>query len=390
MISPAARKRFLEKPPENATRAQKMNQVEDRILSRKMSGFQREQKHLMREIDNLRKSRHVLSQRIEPLCLPRSRSATHPSGMRSVCVDAGQLLNCNDDSKEKLPQLPQMKTQLLSPRQRSSSTLSVPESGTLLSSKSLEGLNKCEEWDQWTSSKSLTPEPRRRASLLKLADSRMRSAERNAGKDESQQNVGRKIGIGGRPLLRQRAFSDSSHLDRCNSYNVIPAIVCEGVEETVSEECTPSLCGLNGQGGHTPPILSPVLRRGSTGTMAFAPPVQKTNRELMEDKQLISKFKSVGHLSLGAAIVRHMASPSFVGELADENDYSPEVNDYSRAKPRRKSIKKLSRSKTIPNSKETRKCSRVTEISCETENQSNSDGDDVNNSSNNNNNKIGI
>ena len=218
-MSSIARNRLLRKPPESVSRAQKLNQLEERMLSAKINTFSREEKQLRKEIAGLRKSRSFLQETIEPMLVSRPRSFTEPRVSKASWAEAAQKAT----DSEKLPQL--VSLQSPPPRRRAYSNLAVPEaSGPSPLSKSCEELRafeKAEDRCVVEKFKSLTPTPRRKSTLCHRSLERVKSLDLDDS--PSAQTSGRKVGIGGKPIVRRRANSDVTHL----ANHVVPEIVCE-------------------------------------------------------------------------------------------------------------------------------------------------------------------
>ena len=102
-MSAYRKKRSESLPTENDHRAQKLNQAADRFLNQQISKYEKEEKHLQRELLNLRRTRETLDAGIHLTMPSRARSSSEPFHGLS----GGPRRNSGFSShlSEKLPQI---------------------------------------------------------------------------------------------------------------------------------------------------------------------------------------------------------------------------------------------------------------------------------------------
>lgn len=102
-MSAYRKKRSESLPTENDHRAQKLNQAADRFLNQQISKYEKEEKHLQRELLNLRRTRETLDAGIHLIMPSRARSSSEPFHGLS----GGPRRNSGFSShlSEKLPQI---------------------------------------------------------------------------------------------------------------------------------------------------------------------------------------------------------------------------------------------------------------------------------------------
>lgn len=325
-MSAYRKKRSESLTSESDYRAQKLNKAAGRFLEQQISKFEKEEKHLQRELLNLRRTRETLDAGMKLVMPRRPRSSSEPFHEFS-----GDLHRRNSGFSSHLNQkLPQIVPKSPIPPRRAATPedplqwykatvngeacspggqvndasvkadktclLSVPDKQHLLRTYSNGHLNKFSEFK--TNQKEVASPIQVFISRSPLESESNQDSSPAVEKDnEEADDVTVASGGNGRRRIRARSQGDIHSLPLHGL----------GCGDPTGSTPNPNLCVPSAP-------LSPKPRRGRLVIQQSS----KTNIDLMHTIKLTGKFKAVGHTAVGVAVLNRLNVKMPVNESLDE------------------------------------------------------------------------
>ncbi len=311
---------------ESDHRAQKLNKAAGRVLDQQISKFEKEEKHLQRELLNLRRTRETLDAGIKLVMPLRPRSSSEPFHELSGGLNRRNS-GFSSHLNQKLPQIvskspitprkaatPEDHVQWYkttgddeaccqgnqandaSVKENKTCFLSVPDKKRLLRTYSNGSLNKFSEFK--TNQKELASPVQVFISRSPLENESYQDSSPSVEKDnEAAGDVTVNSGGNGRRRIRAGSHGDIHSL----------SLHGLGYGDPTGSTLNPNL--------RVPSApLSPKPRRGRLVIQQSS----KTNIDLMHTMQLTGKFRAVGHTAVGIAVLNRLKVKTPVVESLDE------------------------------------------------------------------------
>lgn len=309
-------------------RAKKLNQAADRFLCRQLSNYEREEKQLQRELLDLRKTRETLDAGFKLILSPRSRSSSEP--LRGISDHPRRSSGFSSQLSAKLPPIvtrspiplrkaaktpenllqwskatsngvacpPDGQNHDIAVKEETDKTcfLSVPEKVRLhrTYSYSNENISRILDEEVKTNQKDKSCS----TEVLNQTCPVQREANQESSPQAEEDDQGTSLkdddapgGFNGE-IRKMRGRSHSDFSKDSLMYHLLPKSFSHGDPRSL---LSPAL--------YVPTApLSPKPKRGNLCSSQSS----KTNVDLMQSTKLSGKFKAVGHVALGAAVINRL------------------------------------------------------------------------------------
>ena len=333
---------------ESDNRAQKLNQAADRTLCQQLSRYEKEEKQLQRELLDLRRTRETLDAGFKLFLSPRScrrRGSEHARGIPSDFPRRNS--GCSSQFTSKLPPIVS-KSPIPLRRAKSPETISQ-WANTAISNDVNVGSQNSHDISVKESKTCFLSVPEkvlfRRTHSSPNENSRRKTDENLKSctpqvlneNDPLHEGFNQEIKIQTEENDKETSLEDDDAA--VDADDIIPKTrgrsLSDFSQDSLANLLFPNSFSHGDSGSLLSPTqyvptapLSPKPKRGNP----YNSQSSKTNVDLMQSTKLSGKFKAVGHVSLGLAVISRLSAKTSTGE----QDLDEKVGELGRYSPRRR------------------------------------------------------